>query len=226
MITGHFELTLKNADGLQDEDFHEAQRQGKLQELLDGLRTDATYGTDNLLFDIMVPWLGYWLFGGTVPNPWMSLGLSTSVSLFGGICLLTVDSDPDYQSEWNRTNAGTLGEHVAISNLTSSSNSVSGGKMFVQETSETFDIRSDPNSREAIYYRERWLFLPLEAVSANIRSIGVYTSSAAAGAGSSMDYHIRSGRVRIKDSGGNPIIINKANNQVLLVEYKVTFVSI
>jgi hypothetical protein len=224
MISGHFELTLKNAEGLCDGDFGDARRQGKLQELLDGLRTDAEYGTDNLLFDFMVPWFGYWLFGGTAPNSWIAFGSSSTATMFYGVCLLTLDSDPDYQNEWIRSGSG--GDFTAISNVASSADSVSGGKMFVQNASESADIRSDPNGREAVYYRERWLFLPLEAVSSNIRSIGVYSGSSGTIVGTNSDFHIRSGRVRIKDSGGNPVIISKANNQVLLVEYKASFVSI
>lgn len=220
MITGHFDLALKGAGNLGDQEFEQAMREGKLPALLDTLPTEGKYGADNLIFDLLPPWCGIATFQTpSVGDLWRN-NPPGSASPFCNICLLTTDSEPDYQSEWYRAGGYDI---VVPSAVSESANASSGGKLFEEEASEVADMRSDPGGREAVWYRERWLYLPSQGVSSNIRSIGIYWSydSTTSSAG-----RTRSARVRLKDSGGNPIIINKGSNQVLLVEYKVTFVSI
>lgn len=218
MITGHFDLALKNSGTLSDADFENAMTHGCLQGLLDGLDTQLECHTDNLIMDLIVPYTAYFLFGApTVGDLWRNLG----AAVFGGICLLTTDSEPDYQNEWYR-NGGY--NYTSYSNMPESANTSSAGKRFVEDASEAAQKLSDPGGREAVWYRERWLYLPSQGISSNIRSIAVLWSADADHTG---DVHKqRSARVRLKDAGNNPIIINKDANQVLLIEYKVTFVSI
>lgn len=218
MILGHFDLTLKSAVGLDDTVFIEAQKNGSLQQLLDGLHTDAEYHTDNLVTDAIVPYTGFLLFGATGVGE--IVNFNTSSAFFGSVCLLTTDSEPTYM-DWDHVN----NEFVSPSNVSGSANTSSGGKVFEEEASEAADIRSDPGGREAVWYRERWLYLPSQAASTNIRSIAVAAVRSATNTGS--DYRInRMARVRIKDAGGNPIIVAKTTSQVLLLEYKAIFVSI
>lgn len=220
MITGHFDVALKNSGKLGDRDFEEARRQGRLGELLDGLGTELECHTDNLVFDLMVPYQGLWLFSApSVGDLWRNN--STESASFASMCLLTDDSEPDYQSEWYRT-GGYM--YVTPSAVTNSANGSTGGKLFEEEASEAAEIKSDPGGRESAWYRERWLFLPSQGTSSNIRSIGLFWSGHGDNGGS--ETRQRSGRVRLKDAGGNPIIINKGTSQVLLVEYKATFVSV
>jgi len=219
MITGHFDLTLKGAGGLGDEGFREAMRQGRLSQLLDGLPTQAEYHTDNLIFDMMVGYQGLRVFQAPVVGR-TDLINSDSSAYFASICLLSTDADPAYYGEWDWSNWQSCNIH----GVSDSVNTSTAGKRFEEDASEAADIRSDPGGREAIWYRERWLYLTSESNSSNIRSVGIIANPDATNAGST--YHFRVGRVRIKDSGGNPIIINKSSSQVLLVEYKTIFVSV
>jgi hypothetical protein len=220
MITGHFDLALKNSGRLCDKDFEEARRQGRLGELLDGLETAQECHTDNLVFDLIVPYLGYFVFSApSVGDLWRDN--ATVPAVFANICLLTTDSEPNYQSEWYRSGGY---EYQTPSGAGESANGSTGGKLFEEEASEAADIRSDLGGREAIWYRERFLYLPSQGSSTNIRSIGVYWCAIATTTG--VYFRQRAARVRLKDSGGNPIIVSKGTDQVLLVEYKATFVSI
>lgn len=224
MITGHFDLALKDAKGFGDEAFIEATRQGRLSRMLDDLPTELEAHTDNLVMDGIVLYLGFNLFQvGDRPNGVrVDLISGGGAAWFTSVCLMTTDSEPDYQSEWYRNGGYDL---FGMSNVPESANSSTGGKRFKDDASETTDVRSDPGGRESVTYRDRWLYLPTQGTSSNIRSIAVRVSNNAQGFGN--DFYIgRAARVRIKDGGGNPIIINKTTSQVLLVEYRLAFVSI
>jgi len=221
MITGHFDLVLKNAKGLVDEDFHEAHQYGRLPYMLDSLNTELEAHTDNLVMDGVVLYLGYNLFQVTDTAGSQISVLATSTSAwFSCICLLTTDSEPNYTSEWNRTSF----TFQTPSNVPESANTSSGGKRFKEDASEVPDVRSDQGGREAIFYRDRWLYLPSQGISSNIRSIQAHMANNQDGGNNY--YFGRSARIRIKDAGGNPIIISKTSSQVLLVEYRLSFVSI
>ena len=214
---GTFELTHLEAGKLRDEDFRAAARAGGLEDLLRGLPKLARVRRENLVFDNFAAFLFSQLMsGGDVSDPY-DLGGTASAAL-SCINLMSTSSEPTYQEATNEYGGG-----VTIYALSETVGS--GAKRFVEDVIETPSIRTDPGGREAVECRSRWLFLPSQGVSSNIRSIGVFFSADGDATG---DYISRGrmARVRLKDAAGRQIIINKTASQVLLIEYTFRLVSV
>ena len=131
---------------------------------------------------------------------------------------MTTDSEPTYTEQTN--------QYTNLHNISGSANTSSGGKRFIEDDIDPHLMDADPdgNGRESILFRSRFLYLAAEGNSNDIRSLGVYFMRDADSTGS-FD-RARIARIRLKDGGGNPIIINKTSAQVLLIEYRFTLVNI
>jgi hypothetical protein len=83
-------------------------------------------------------------------------------------------------------------------------------------------VAVDPSGREAVYMKSKWLYLPGEATSSVIRSVRVFQLEYLPDRANGAFPKGRIGRVRIKDSGGNPVTVSKGATKSLLVEYTFT----
>ena len=211
---GTFELTQLDARGLRDADFRAAARRGRTGDLLRDLPVVGRYEGRNLVFDMIPSFLFNRLMSGpAAKGPMIYESGSAALS---AMSLLTTSAEPTYEEytwEYGET-LYTLQEHAG-----------GGGKRFIEDVIETTLIQSNQAGREAVDCRSRWLFLPSEGVSSNIRSIGIYFARDGDYTGGNSERG-RVARVRIKDAAGRPVIINKTSSQVLLIEYTFRLVSV
>lgn len=219
MIEGRFNVSLMGARGLRDEDFWEAKRDGTIMRLLEKLPVEQRCpNVKNRIMDNMAGFLLQRIF--TIGNcgwPYY-IGDYGPEAALACINLTTHDSEPTYTETW--------GEHdgsVTINN--DSGAATNGAKRFEEDEVTPWEIWAATDGRDAIFFRNRMLYLPSEGVSSDIRSIGIYFCSDGDSIGGYYRALGRIGRVRLKDSGGNPIILNKTASQVLLVEYTFALVS-
>lgn len=212
-MQGHFDVFVKESGGLCDEDFIAAQREGRLSELLRSLPTSKKVSTDNLVFhDFAIMAMRQTMQHG-FPNGAANMDRVAGCPLHH-ITVLNNASEPSY-TEW-------YAYYGTIHNPSYSVNTGNAGKRFVGYSIDLI-VDKDPTGREAIFHRSRWLYLPSQIVSNEIRSIGVYWGE-----------YINDGnedkqstaRVRLKDSGGNPITLTKSSSQTLLVQYTFSLVSL
>jgi len=211
---GTFELTQLDARGLRDEDFRAAARRGRAEDLLRGLPPLGRFRARNLVFDMIPSFLFNRLMGG--PAAKGPLIYESGSAALHAMVLLSTDSEPTYEeSTWEYTQTlYTLPEEVG-----------SGAKRFIEDVIETTLIQADQTGREHISCRSRWLFLPSEGVSSNIRSVGIYFCRDGDNTAGNLERG-RVARIRIKDAAGRPVIINKTASQVLLIEYTFRLVTV
>lgn len=217
-MQGQFDLIKYDARGLTEEDFLRANRTGRLEELLSNLQKTGEYkAVSNRLFDNLA---GYWLDhvfqGPDVAYPYnISPG---SASALGNITLLTTDSETtSYTEDWG----GGATHHDPFE----TANSLSAGKRFVVDQLVPFVVQTTPNAdgREEIQFTNKWLYLPGEGISTDIRSIGIFYAELG-----NADFFVnrgRIGRVRIKDQNGDRVIIHKSGEEVLIVQYSFRLLS-
>lgn len=211
---GVLETTLLDAGPFVDADFTRAIKAGKADDLLAKCEPRLKLRNKNLIFDSFVPFTYYragWSSAGAPPSPYNQA--SGNWAYFAFIALLTYDSEPTYQEFASTENY--------YGRVTDVYGNVGSGNMkwFINSQIEPWVVWADGGGREMISFRNRWLYLPSEAVSSNINSLGIYFWDYLYNDGyNSSDYH-RGGRIRFKDAGDNPITIVKTSNQVLLLEY-------
>lgn len=215
-MKGLYDLKLRNAQGMKDEVFLAAMRDGSIDELLNGLPIELHLEGRNLLVNWLVATLLHNCFEHSLPNgPWPTYDACVP---FNNISLMTRDTEPTYLEsiQWY----GGYSDHA--DNIGTST----GARGFVNQRAEVQNIRKDPSGCEQVLMTTRFLYLPSEAVSNNIRSLGImgsqYTNQ---GTGSEDRY--MSGRIRLKDPlTGLPVVVNKNLNQVLVLEYTAYFISL
>lgn len=221
MTEGRFDVSLLNARGLKDEDFWEAQRDGNISALLDKLPVDLHCpAVKNRIMDNMAGFFLNKLFSlGNCAWPYYyeTYGVGTALN---GICLLTTDSEPTYTEDWGERDPSTH-----ISRMIDTANSTLGAKRFDQDQVSPWEVWADTTGRDAVYFRNRVLYTPSQGISSDIRSVGIAFNDEGTSYGGYNRAIAKIGRVRLKDAGGNPIIINKTASQVLLIEYTFALVS-
>lgn len=219
-IEGKFNVDLLNARGFCDADFEAARREGVIKQLLSELPLEQRCPANkNRIMDNMAGYQLDFLFSMPACSDTFNLGGSAAAAL-AFICLLTYDSEPTYTEVWSWETSGTN-----MHNVTGTAATGSAAKRFEEDQITPWEIWADTSGREAVYFRNRFLYTPSEGVSSDIRSIGIYHSENGDSTGGYYISQARVGRVRLKDAGGNPIILNKTGNQVLLVEYTFALIS-
>lgn len=219
MIEGYANIERGSSLGLLDRDWQQAIDEGRLRgrslalrQMFDEARLEGIGGGRNLQFD---NWAAFSfnrrMAGPDIADPY---DFDSGSAWLATITLTTIDSEPTYQE------ASNFGSD--INNIQSNVGS-GASKRFVEDDVENVLIATVADGRDAIFQRSRFLYLPSQAVSGNIRSVSIHFSDN----GDSTGFISRgiAGRVRIKDAGQNPIIISKSSSQVLLVEYTTTYVS-
>lgn len=211
-MQGHFDVTLLDSGGYSDKQFQRAIDEGRIDQLLKVLKVEQKLSRNNLMFDhVAVCVLDHCFSGPNAPHD-----MYYSPNWLNNIMLLTVDSDPTY----TETNA-----EYTYPNSMSGAASSNSAKRFITDQIDTHQLAVLSGGREGIYFRSRWLYLPSQAVSNNIRSLGAYWCRYDDNLSSSIQ-RTRISRVRLKDDQGRNVILNKTSRQVLLVEYEVTLFSI
>lgn len=219
-MQGHFDLQMLHTPGLTRELIEAVRREGgdsKVEEYLRRFQQEGEWHTDNLVYQIYPGYLFYNAMSAT-----SAYGTAIAGSGLSKIMLTTIASEPAYTvvNSANIYQASSYDYNLPDSPVPGST---SPFKMFVDDCIVAHTIASDAGGRESIYGKFKWLYLPGECTSDQIRSISIWGSTTTIGGFSN---HTRHARVRIKDSGGNPVTINKAATKSLLVEYTFTMVSL
>jgi hypothetical protein len=227
-MNGLFNLSLRDAGGFSDEDFKQASRRGKLEEMLDGLEVQQDGITANTVLNWVAHDLWPYAFVKHMTSPWSNSGnacgptgdrpfydVGADTCVFDSLVITDDATEPavdDAQCGFYDYNAGAI--------------RISSGawKFFLNEDVGTTQVWSDGDGRQAVHYRTRFLFLPSEAVANSIRSINIYAAEGHDNSGGA--YRGLVARARLKDAGGTPITISKTANQVLLVDYTFSLVSV
>lgn len=206
-MQGFFDVQVKDACGLSDDAFRGLSGK-ELDRLLARLRTvQHAPWHKNLVNDMMAAWLfQHTMSGGGIGFPYDGGGVGGGG--LANLILSQTDAEPGYQDSWNSS-------YVNMHEGQDAANTSSGGKRFYDDQVESHLITLTP-AKEELYFRSRFLYTPSQGVSSNIRSIAYYYSDNADNTGDN-DRGLF-GRVRLKDSGGSPIVVNKTAAQVLLVQ--------
>jgi hypothetical protein len=222
MMRGFFNVEKMPARGLRDEDFQQAIDAGCINQLLTGFPVTQKCGGSNRIFDNAAGYMLDKLFSlGNCGWPYY-ISDGGGPSIFNSICLATTDGDTtSYTEDWTTTNNDTTYMHK----VSGSANTSSGAKRFEEDQIENWTSWTDTDGREAIHFRNKWLYLPTQGTSTDIRSIVItFCTDGDSTGGYSLDW-ARTGRVRLKDENGNKIILVKNSNEILLVEYTFTLVA-
>lgn len=213
-MRGHFELELKNSGTLRDEDFISIPRE-EMNSLLNSLRTVQRVKGWNQCNDMLAgSLLDTVMSGSDVDFPYNSWSIG-----LGGLASINVedrDAEITYTEYIQQTcYINDVGYPVGTGN---------SGKRFIEDAIETYKIDIHQNYREEIWFRSRWLYLPSQIVTNNIKSI----CYAYGGNADSLGYnnYATYGRFRLKDDNGVPVTITKSSSQVLLVQMKLKFVTV
>jgi len=212
-MQGYFDVQVKDAPGLDDDAFR-GLAPAELARLLDGLETVQRARGKNLCNDNIAGYIfRHMMSGPAIPNPWNRGGVGSA-----GMTINVEDQDaePTYTEGWEEyTDFNNPGWQLGTGN---------SGKRFIVDDVEAHLIQVASLQKEELQFRSRWLYLPSEIVSGNIRSLGYFYSDVANTTSSRYRGHY--GRFRLKDSGGNPIVISKSSSQVLLIQVMLKFVTI
>lgn len=216
---GQFDVHLKDLPPGGDARLRGMLERGELPELnrlIDRMPTRQRAKGRNLVSDNFAGYTFRFCFsGGDITDPY---DFDSGNAILATILLMTTDSEPTYTDATN--------QYTNLHNISGSANTSSGGKRFIEDDIDPHlqDADPDNNGRESILFRSRFLYLAAEGNSNDIRSLGIYFMRDADSTGSFE--RARTARIRLKDSGGNPIIINKTSAQVLLIEYRFTLVTL
>jgi hypothetical protein len=221
-MNGYFDVTLINNRGKKDGYFEQAIQDGYIMDALADLPVERKLpGNRNWINHNMAGMLMSDSLSG--PAHANSTYNQVRVGMLSYIALTTTSSLPTYTDghTWNQGGGG----QVSIQTTSATpdiANTTSGAKRFIEDQVTAPTVWSDAN-REAIFFRNRFLWLPSQGSSNSIRSIAIHsnhqpnsTSTGAVG---------RVGRVRLRDSAGLPTTLNKTSSNSLLVEYTFALVS-
>jgi hypothetical protein len=215
-MKGHYNVQLLNARGLSDRDFNIAQKDGTIDELLDGLEIIEEYDHDNQLSHYMAGELFYRLFGAPTVGADIQDGNIFHYMGFG--------TDPaEYDYSFTEYNLYMLDMFVspngdsADSDIKRTSAAVRTHQVIVEE---------DATGLRAAHDIQRYLWTPSQANSTDIREIKFASTNSASDVWYYADECRTIARTRIKDANGNPQTIAKTSNEVILVQWTITMKSI
>jgi hypothetical protein len=227
MPQGLFNLTKYHAGKLRQEDFENAQKKGRLLQLLATLKERGRWhGQPNL---VGPSWAGHCFYydgfgGANLDNPtYLDDGPFNIQAALANITLVTDDTEPAYNDAEFRTNYS-----VTIHNGLDSVNTASAGKRFLEDDAIAHEIDKPGDGREAIYFKSLWGYWPGQGTTdpltdkyiSGIRVFYCYDGDTTGGTS-----RVILARVLLKDVNDNPAYIVKENDEVLMVEYTFTLVS-
>ena len=218
-MQGHFDLAMLHTPGLTRELIEAVRREGghpAVEQYLREQLRDEEWSTDNLIVKTAPSYLYYRALSG--PSIYGNPNGTSSFSGLAFIALTSTASEPGYTSD---VYSGNLSWVNVPDNVGSNPS-----KRFINDCIVPQEIKVDPAGRESVYGKFKWLYLPGEATSSVIRSVTVYMTGEFNDLPATIYTRMRTGRVRIKDSGGNPVTIVKGATKSLLVEYTFTMPSL
>lgn len=214
---GHFQATVYNESHHSDRDYQEAIKRGELEHLLRDVGKDQECGSDNLLFDTWLTFLFYRSGWSGCPTPptyygdWVGSGPAMFAIYFTystGEPTYTEDGDPGYYDEFHY-NIGLWG-------------CLRRFDQGIWGTSP--QIWCDTQGREQIFIRYRFFYAPTDINYNNINGVRiVYCTDA------NYTYSRRKrfmGRVRFKDSNGDPVRLHNTRYQAMTLDYTFSFLSV
>jgi hypothetical protein len=223
-MNGMFNIKLFDNRGLKDGAFEKAIEGNYLMEQLDDLPVERHLPSQqNRIFDNLANMHLHTIFSGPNPGGTWTYLVNNSPSNHAAIAFINLSTDSSvptgYTEDWTSdTNVNS------ISNVTSSANTSSGSKRFIEDDITAPTIWSD-TAREAIHFRNRFLWLPSQGNSSSIRSVAIYAHE---DADNTSRYYLavgKVGRVRLRDADGVLTTLNKTSSNSLLVEYTFTLVT-
>ena len=219
-MQGFFDVKKMPARGLKDDDFQQAIDAGCLDELLVDLPVTQKCGGRNRIFDNMAGYILDKLFSlPACADPYdNSDGTPAALSF---ICLMTTEGDTtNYQENSTQT-------QLSYHSVTDSANTSSGAKRFEEDSIQGPWQWSHTGVKQEIYSQCRFLYLPTQGTSNDIRSIGLFFQSDGDNVGTySIDFG-RIGRVRLKEPDGvTHAFLSKNSNEVLLIDYRISLVAV
>lgn len=225
-MQGFFNVDKIGAKGLKDDAFEQAIEGGYIRDLLADLPHKQRCGGKNKLYDRLA---AYWfdsifsLGSSLYPE---SQNVSATNHMFSNICLSSEDKDPAYT--YRRGYDGGDAYLYQWEGSVGTSLATSAAKIFIYNQMEPFTIWADTDGREAIHFKNTWLYLPAYAVHSTIRSIAIVGSEDIYVLDDQRFYNkwrVETGYVRLKDSAGNKVTLTKSSSELLMVEYTFTLVS-
>jgi hypothetical protein len=222
-MQGHFDLTMFNTPGLTQDLIEAVRREGgdpAVEHYLRKFAKEGEWKTGNLVYQVTPSYLYYWALGALTVYGSMSSSTTGGSNGLGFINLSSTSAEPTYNGE----NYAATPTWITVPDSVGAGSSKHFWTAAYGSTGPivTPDVKVDANGREAIYMKTKWLYLPGEATSSVIRSVGVYYSDGLSDYAAIGYAKVRLARVRIKDSGGNPVTISKIATKSLLVEYTFT----
>lgn len=212
-MQGHFDILRKEARGLGDEHFLAAMQDGSIHKLIESLETSFEMHQKNQVHDAF-PTMMFRNVFGRFGNAWYPHD-RYQIPLFT-MCLQYEASEPVFYYHWGTytdwdSTAWSIGDGI-------------GAAKIMDTGIDPVYIFSEPNNdQEAIHAKFRFLWLPSEGNSNEIRSVGIFSCENNT---TGNDERGATARVRLKDAAGDPITLVKTPSQVLLIQYTFTLVSL
>jgi hypothetical protein len=217
-MNGFFNIKKFSSNGAGDDFFKSAIKDGSINNILDKLELKQEARCSNRIFDNVAAMILDRLFGlpdCTDPYYLYQTGVDRAAPLTF-LALLDIDSNTDsYIEDWSWTGVANL-----ISNIVSSTALKS---FYIDAFSSSIERNA---TRDEVYYLSRYLYLPSEAISDDIRSVGIYWRRRSSNDLGSVLTNGRVGRVRIKDLNGNNVELTKNAEEVLLFDYTFKLISV
>ena len=228
-MNGKFDVQLIGNRGLDDRAFQRAIDGGYIMDLLGDLPLQKhcpREKNDNMIFDNYAEGMMRLCLSGPTPahGYWDECWGDSNNAALSRIGLATTSSLPTYTEDFSSNHFYSL---QTTNHTPDSANTSSGGKRFIEDDITAPTIWSDTD-REAVHFRNRFLYLPSQGNSSSIRSISIHLNKDAdqsLTASGSTKYSCKIGRVRLRDANGVLTTLNKTSSNSLIVEYTFTLVS-
>jgi hypothetical protein len=229
-MNGMFDLTLINNRGKDDQYFQDAIDGKYIMDALNDLPTVRHLPgkrNQNRIFDNMA---GMYLESSLQgPNQsdaqWRYIAEGANSSFLHWLTLSNLSSATSSYTEDSNKQTSFSTYSISHTNVVANSvNTSSASKRFIEDDITDPTIWSD-TAREAIHFRNRFLWLPSQGNSNAIKSIEIWASEVGTQNTVYGNDIGRVGRVRLRDSAGVYTTLNKTSSNSLLVEYTYTLVS-
>lgn len=225
MLQGHVDLQRFDARGLGKEEIQAGIKAMGLDRFLKEIHKNGHWEGKNRILAALARCLYYSQGSTTTNGGWLNAPdpgnyYNTSANPFLWAALLASTATEPAVNEWfSQNNSYNWTPPDAV---TSQYDAL---KRFNTDGVVDVEVFKDPSGKEASHVRQKFMWYPGEATSSSIRSVVIYSSEGNSGYGGIYEDKARVARWRIKDSGGNPVTLSKLAQEVLLLQYTLTFYS-